>query len=278
MKLKDLETVFNSVIDNLSEKEDNFEDLALNALTELNFTPEQVIGLWNEVLTHDVNLFPKQTYPIGVFGHPSFTLFEKKEYKMEIYRWPISNISIHSHHFSGAFKVLGTKTTHVQYNFIEQEKVCEGISIGDLNIRSNKTLNLNDTCKIEKYDKFIHSIKHNSDGGMTLLIRSKNDLDKYLSIFYYPGLKIELNMKLLLILEKKMEVFKYESNKMGFLDFLKTLSERELILCKIKNLIPAANEDEFNQYFEAKSIHASYISEALKKTRLMMVKLHLVNS
>lgn len=136
-------------------------------------------------------IFPKQHFSYGSFGNPNFTLFRENDLFMDVYFWPESKLSIHNHHFEGAFKVLSGKVLSIKYDF-QVRKVGEFISIGDLKILEQKNLKTNTVEEVRPYEDLIHTIKHLQPPGVTLLLRRNDFRDQKLSIYLYPDLKVDL--------------------------------------------------------------------------------------
>lgn len=198
----------------------------------LEFSAEEVEEFLQEILLKQE--FPKQTFGIGKFGFPAITLFRTDELRLDLYAWPKSHLSIHSHNFSGAFKVLGANVTHVQFNYKSKKDITETINLGELEIKSQDILRFGDTEFIDFEDKFIHFVFHHKQEGLTLVLRT-NSIDEPLSVYLYPFLKIK--KRDLLILKKKFELASFSLSQTTLSHFLKHLSDDDLFSSYVFNLI-----------------------------------------
>ncbi len=156
----------------------------LNESTELN----KDFSLQIPKLLSSIDL-PDQTFMGQEFSQFPLTILSKNGINLDLYHWIGANTSIHDHHFHGAFKVLRGKYVQRIYHFEATEKPIQGLSIGKLEIKEERTLVENEVVEIHPGDKFIHETWHPEGECVTACLRIKKtigDLHSYIS----PGLKI----------------------------------------------------------------------------------------
>ena len=168
-----------------------FNKLAYEALNEFKIDfPldlfEQEVATW--LLTHNV---PKQLNLYNGFGHPPLTIFNNQYFVIDLYFWTTSDTSIHSHSFSGAFKVLYGKSEHQVFNVDIQKSIADDTLLTSLTIKSEKTLITKDTIEIRSGLDFSHRLIHLDNPTITICIRTINDKKQSQWHHFENGLSIK---------------------------------------------------------------------------------------
>lgn len=207
-----------------NESEQNFLEKTKSLLDKIEFDEKKLKNLEDSFLTYK---FPKHNFELNRFGKPSFTLFSNEKLAMDIYYWPESNISIHSHNFIGCFKVLGSNTSQITFDFKETKNM-GNISLGELKVKDKFQYKGNDTCIIYRHDKFIHSIKHNENTGKTLIIRTINEPSN-LARYYYPNIKHTVDSNNELTIQKILELYQHKQ-RTDIDEYFKTLNEDDIYI------------------------------------------------
>jgi hypothetical protein len=110
------------------------------------------------------------------FGQPPITLYNNGTFVVDIYFWMHADTSIHSHAFSGAFKVLYGRSIHEIYTVEKIKEYSSDVMQTDISRTQVDVLYPNDTNKILAGDDFCHRVVHLEAPTVTLCIRTVNDL------------------------------------------------------------------------------------------------------
>jgi len=169
----------------------NFADIAFNCLNE--FTNELTLvelegQIQNLILE---NKLPKQLNVYSNFGQPPVTIFNNGRFVVDLYFWQDIDTSIHSHSFSGAFKVLFGRSFHEVFEVNPIKKFTEDIMSTDISITSSDLLKQGSTQKIVSGNSFNHRVVHLDMPTVTLCVRTIDDKDKGQWHHFINGLSIQ---------------------------------------------------------------------------------------
>lgn len=139
-----------------------------------------------------LKILPKQNYTINNFSDSAFTLFRNDQFFLDIYFWRNSDTDLHSHHFTGAFKMLSGVQRQTTYSFIKKKKITAFLEQGELKLLQSKVLQVGDTQPILLGDNFIHQIIHDKNELTVNLCLRTPAIDplKFYG-FFLPGHKLE---------------------------------------------------------------------------------------
>jgi hypothetical protein len=159
-----------------SSKSSEFADLCFDELKSIEFDIsldefDQYVSDWIENTT-----LPTQLNVYNSFGQPPLTIFNNGEFVVDLYFWMHSDTSIHSHAFSGAFKVLFGRSLHEVYTVNTLKSYSEDVIQTDIKREDVKILYPDDSYKILAGDEFCHRVIHLEAPTVTLCIRTVNDL------------------------------------------------------------------------------------------------------
>lgn len=163
-------------IESLLKSDSDFSKIAFNYLKNSNLSYslkelEEFMMSWsldNPTLPDQVNVY-------NGFGQPPLTLFNNGSFVVDLYFWQTLDTSLHSHSFSGAFKVLHGKSLHEVYKITKTEEYFPDIFKSDLSLDTKETLNVGDVREIKRGLGFSHRVLHEINPTVTLCIRTVND-------------------------------------------------------------------------------------------------------
>ena len=149
---------------------ENFPKLAADCLKKIS--PEDVtLGKIKTYL--DNTGLEKQLLEDDTFGEPSITLFFGEQIVMDVLIWTSSDTNIHSHGFTGAFKVMRGDTIQALYK-LENEIKPPYPSVLDnkINLAGLKNIKKGDIQQIPSGIAFIHKSLHLETPTINLIIRT----------------------------------------------------------------------------------------------------------
>ena len=186
-KIKSLGTKIESELD----KDDlEFSKLALKEISDFNNSLsleefEDEIGSW----LIDNNI-PKQLNVYDGFGQPPVTIFNNDKFVIDLYFWIDIDTSIHSHSFSGAFKVLYGRSLHEVYKIKPKKMFSLDIMESDIELCDLQVLEPGDGREIRKGNSFNHRLIHLDKPTITLCIRTINDINPMQWHHFSNGLSV----------------------------------------------------------------------------------------
>lgn len=178
-------------IEQRTENGEEFSNVSFNILQEFSFEHsfeefEESLGDW--LLNNEL---PKQLNVYNTFGQPPVTLFNNGTFVIDVYFWMHVDTSIHSHSFSGAFKVLFGRSLHEKFK-IKPTKICApDVMKTEIERFETKLLEKDDTVEIFDGNRFIHRVIHLDSPTITLCIRTAADEKKAQWHHFSNGLSIE---------------------------------------------------------------------------------------
>lgn len=240
--LEDLRKIFEIARE---KKGSGFREAAGELLKNFDCPADKADELLASVIHHP---FPRQNFGRADFGQPSVTLFSDGEIALDLYVWKISNLSIHSHNFQGAFKLLKGESFQQTFSFTDRKELFPGIATGKLSFLEKSTVVPGDVFLIDHQDRFIHSIYHTESPSLTLCLRTIGQLPP-LCVYMFPHLEIEHRKERELELFKKLDVLKVltETQVNSVLDLI---SEGDLGLLYLTSM------DDEPEHFVTKAITA----------------------
>jgi hypothetical protein len=134
---------------------------------------------------------PKQLNVYNTFGQPPVTLFNNGKFVIDIYFWMHVDTSIHSHSFSGAFKVLFGNSIHETFKIQPKKIYAPDVMKTEIERFETKLLETGDTIEIFNGNRFIHRIIHLDSPTVTLCVRTVTDETKSQWHHFSNGLSIE---------------------------------------------------------------------------------------
>jgi len=125
------------------------------------------------------------------FGQPPLTIFNNKNFVIDIYFWLHHDTSIHDHSFEGAFKVLFGSSLQETFEVNFLKNFASDVATTELKKLSSEFLYIDDVVKITRGENFTHRLIHLEVPTITLCIRSINDELKNQWHHFSNGLSIE---------------------------------------------------------------------------------------
>jgi hypothetical protein len=153
--------------------ESAFPRLAEETLAQCD-APNQV-DPWDIVRwVHTATALPAQLDLGSAFGDPPLTLFSGSRFVIDVYFWLDGTTSVHQHRFSGAFQVLLGSSLQTQYEFVEERKVNEHMSVGHITLLQVQLLSKGDIERILPGQQLTHSVFHLDRPSATITIRTRS--------------------------------------------------------------------------------------------------------
>jgi len=118
---------------------------------------------------------PDQLNVYNNFGQPPVTLFNNSHFVVDLYFWLHSDTSIHTHSFTGAFKVLFGQSHQEIFNLKNVESFEEDIRLNEYEVKERRTLKQGECQMITPGDRFCHRVSHLNSPTVTLCMRTIND-------------------------------------------------------------------------------------------------------
>lgn len=111
----------------------------------------------------------------SLFGDLNIYAFKNEEFVIEILVWDSSSPDIHSHSFSGAFRVVKGGSVHASYTVNDIQWSDQHLVLGRIENTDIKILKENDTHPIISGIKFLHGLYHWQSPSVTVVIRTIQD-------------------------------------------------------------------------------------------------------
>jgi hypothetical protein len=165
--------------------ERRFPEAANDALAQM---PPSRHTTFEEVVEHALTAetLPYQTDLGAEFGQPPLTVYESRDFRIEVLFWTGATPAIHQHAFSGAFHVMHGSSIHIAWNFDFQERVSTHLQFGRVHIQKAELLKLGDTRPIIAGNGFIHTTFHLDTPTLSVVVRTTNDQEHMPQYAYYP--------------------------------------------------------------------------------------------
>jgi hypothetical protein len=106
------------------------------------------------------------------FGEPNITVFRTPRFIIEVLAWVDGTTAIHQHSFAGAFHVLEGGSIHSRYEFDAEERICENLHAGKLELREVELLKRGDVRRIDAGSALIHALFHLDRPSLTVVVRT----------------------------------------------------------------------------------------------------------
>jgi hypothetical protein len=165
--------------------EHRFPEAANDALAQMppsrHITFEEVVkyALTAETLPYQVDLGAE-------FGQPPLTVYESRDFRIEVLFWTGATPAIHQHAFSGAFHVMHGSSIHIAWNFDFQERVSTHLQFGRVHMKKAELLKLGDIRPIIAGNGFIHTTFHLDNPTISVVVRTTNEQDQMPQYAYSP--------------------------------------------------------------------------------------------
>ncbi|MDD0854340.1 hypothetical protein HBN50_14605 [Halobacteriovorax sp. GB3] len=154
---------------------ESFSKISTEVLQGLNFN-HPLVEFENELAKWLLeNELPRQINVYNEFGQPPVTLFNNEKFVIDLYFWMHADTSVHSHSFSGAFKVLFGRSVHEVFKVQEVKSYSSDVMKTDIKRESIELLNTGSIHPILSGNSFNHRVLHIDHPTVTLCIRTVND-------------------------------------------------------------------------------------------------------
>lgn len=237
-------------LDDLGQLNQAFPDIATEVLQNAAFNGDvdvaEIVG-W--VCGQD-SLTSQRTLELA-FGQPALCLYKAAHFYLELLFWFPSRTAIHSHNFTGAFRVLQGCSLQIEYDYRVEEEVCHHVYFGDLRPRRIDLLSPSDVYAIRRHDDLVHTVAHMGNPSLTLVARTYLASKTVPQLNYYRnGLAIDTFRNQISLHRQAMalEVL----SKAGHPDF-RTL------------LLQFLQRGDFNRYFQTVMNLSHLINQELKE-------------
>ncbi|MFN2606431.1 MAG: hypothetical protein ABR511_00850 [Acidimicrobiales bacterium] len=151
--------------------EDRFPEVAARALTE-TVVPDGVDARSVLAAAAEAEVLVPQADRASRFGQPPITFFRGNRFYVDVLMWFDGTPAIHSHGFSGAFRVLDGSSVHVPYRFDAREAVTRRLAFGDLRVGDGEVLRRGDVRAIVAGEDGTHSLFHLDRPSATVVVRT----------------------------------------------------------------------------------------------------------
>lgn len=190
---------------------------------------------------------PPQNYTQRNFSDAPLTLFRDEKFFLDIYFWRHSDTDIHSHHFTGAFKMMAGKQHQFLYDFQKEKRILPFLEQGKINHKKNYEIFAGDTTEIVLGDDFIHQTIHdNKQVTVNLCLRTPVLGGHDLYSFRLPHFKLK-NIQ-------------YSSEKIVKLLLIKSLPDKERMVA-LKHFVTTLSLFELVAFYRGNSYAAPYIDD-----------------
>ncbi len=132
-----------------------------------------------------------QNYQSFQFSDLPITLAMGEHCFLDLYFWRRRPTVIHDHHFTGAFQCLRGQNVDLEFEFIKTKKLTAFHDLGELKLKSSRTLTQGHIAPIDLLDKFIHQNHHQADLTINACLRTPEIGETNLSNYLYSGLRFE---------------------------------------------------------------------------------------
>ena len=89
-----------------------------------------------EVLEWLLDSAPKRVEGVEAFGDLPMVAYRGSQFSVTLLVWTSGSTSIHTHGFSGAFRVLSGSSIHSRYDFSSRERFSSRLQVGDVRLQS----------------------------------------------------------------------------------------------------------------------------------------------
>ena len=186
-RIKNIEKILLPHFSSAKCKPDKFSEISKALLSELDLANEFDLDSFFEYVIKQKDHPDIHHYDRNSTDNILFTVTRNKHFFIEIYSWA-THTEIHSHNFSGGFKVLYGEYSQSKYQFVQTRKGVDWAQ-GDLKLMQTESLPLNKAHSILSGERFIHQVFHNKYPSVTLCIRTPDTKEDYFS-YFYPGLRL----------------------------------------------------------------------------------------
>ncbi len=189
--LKDLFLEIENKYEECANDRGKFSKIALEALKkiEVDFSLLDLEEYVQSLLLSE-NL-PEQLYVYNDFGQPPVTIFNNGKFVVDLYFWRHVDTSLHSHSFSGAFKVVHGRSVQEIFEVKNIESFSDDAFLSELNLVSCELLKKGSVQEIENGLRFSHRVIHLDSPTVTLCARTINDSDRPQWHHFENGLSIQ---------------------------------------------------------------------------------------
>lgn len=162
-----------------------FPKVAYHAMKEL--PPDKNVTFWDAVqwgLTQDPLL--AQSDISAEFGQPPLTVFNGRDFRIEVLFWVHGIPGIHEHGFSGAFHVMHGSSIHTHWRFKVQHRINMRLLLGTSHLQKGEILHKGDIRPIVSGNEFIHTTFHLECPSVSVVVRTTQELDRQPQLGYEP--------------------------------------------------------------------------------------------
>lgn len=154
-----------------------FPKVALLALNEL---PPYLHTSFSDVIhkATKASSLPPQTDIKALFGDPPLTVFEGRNFRIEVLFWLKGVPEVHQHGFSGAFHVLEGSSIHTRWRFIPEERVNARLLLGRAEFTDVEILKCGDNREIIAGPRMLHATYHLDRPSLTVVVRTPGEPDQ----------------------------------------------------------------------------------------------------
>ncbi len=131
--------------------------------------------------------------PLSKVADPPVCVFIGESVIVQLLFWINAPTSIHSHTFAGAWGVLRGSSFHCQYSFDRSEQITERLALGDLRFKSAEYLSEGCIRAIAAGNGFIHALLHLESPSISVLVRSRKEVQTERYSFLGPGLAYDFS-------------------------------------------------------------------------------------
>ncbi len=200
------------------------------------------------------NELPEQLNIYNHFGQPPVTIYNNGIFVIDIYFWMHADTSLHSHAFSGAFKVLFGKSLHEEYEIKTKNKYTHDIHLNEIKRVKSEILKPKDIREIKSGKDLNHRVVHLSSPTVTLCIRTVKDFTIPQWHYFDNGLSI-----------LKRELHESIFKKLFFADYLANFSSDNSNTFT-KSFISSLDLSESMNLFEQLTVDTMGLSENYQQT------------
>lgn len=165
--------------------EEEFPEVASRVLSEL--PPDQNVSFWDVAkwaLTCE--RLPAQADLSADFGQPPLTVYNGRDFRIEVLFWVQGVPAIHQHSFSGAFHVMHGSSLQNLWEFEPTDQVAMRLTLGHLSLKKAELLRKGDSRPIIAGKQLIHSTFHLDRPSLTVVVRTLGEANKQPQYSYLP--------------------------------------------------------------------------------------------
>ncbi len=134
---------------------------------------------------------PEQINLHNSFGQPPITLFNNGKFVIDLYIWLNFDMSLHSHGFRGAFRVLHGSSLHEEFPVATLSTFAPDVHLSKLGTPENTILRAGDVRTIWPGRDLTHRVIHLENPTVTLCIKTINEADLQQWNYFENGLAIQ---------------------------------------------------------------------------------------